>query len=82
MSKFTLTRRDFGFPRPHIIRLMVGQIQTVATDWVQRDGLYFAKNPAQAKAAIQQLLILARQHIVEALVLPELSVPEGCINSC
>ncbi|MEK6257339.1 MAG: PUA domain-containing protein [Planctomycetota bacterium] len=81
MASEIVIQKDFGLPRPRSIRLMVAQIETFGPDWELRDGLYFQRNVRQVQKTVEQFLTLAKQHTVETIVLPELSVPVECIDT-
>ncbi len=75
-----VTLKDFALPRPHSIRLMVAQFDTGGADWECRNGLFYLRDVTRVRKTIEELLTVAKQKNVGAIILPELSVPVECIE--
>ncbi len=81
MATLTPNIIDLGALPPGIVKLMIAQPMSVHTDWIIRDGLYCHREPAKVHKSIEHLLTIAKQHTVEVIVFPELSVPAEAIGS-
>jgi predicted amidohydrolase len=77
---YRLAVQDLGFERPHLVRVMIGQMRSCLADWSRHDGLYFHKDVAKTASVICQFLRHAETWKVGLIVLPELGVPRQCID--
>jgi hypothetical protein len=71
---------DFSVTRPASVRLMIAQAAWPASQWREEAGLFFHENIRNAQEALERALSYARQSAVEIVVLPELSLPQECID--
>ena len=77
MNLFTYNAR---FARPKTVRVFVPRVSTTEADWLQTSGLLVRRSLPAVKHWLEQTLTEARQLAVDAVILPELSVPESCIE--
>jgi predicted amidohydrolase len=66
---------DLDQLRPRRARLLLAQPFFESADWARRNGLYFLRDPTKHRESLRQVLAGAREHTVDIVVLPELSVP-------
>lgn len=75
----TVRTIDLQNPPPAMARLLIAQARWDIGDFERRDGLYFFRNVDVARQFVDRILGQARQHLVNLVVFPELSVPESLI---
>ena len=80
MSAYHITIEDVNFERRHRIRILIGQLRSSESDWVQRSGLYFPSESANTANYLRQFLSQAETANVKLILLPELSVPADCVE--
>ncbi len=71
---------DFGLNRPVSARILIAQAFWPTTQWKDESGLVFHADLLQAQQSIERVLAQARQATVDMVILPELAVPEECLQ--
>ena len=79
-TEYRVRRADLNKPRPAKVRIFIGQIRASQSEWSDSGGLLYYKEPSKVLERLRQLLFQAKQLSVGLLVLPELSVPEECLE--
>ncbi|PIQ23923.1 hypothetical protein COW64_21605 [bacterium (Candidatus Blackallbacteria) CG18_big_fil_WC_8_21_14_2_50_49_26] len=71
-----ISSKDLSSIRPKQIRVLIAQGNTTMSNWKEDKGLYYPINLIHFEDWLQNVIIKAKQHLVDLLILPELSVPQ------
>ncbi len=71
---------DLGQKRVEKPKLLLTQPTWLTEDWREVDGLYFHNEETKARSFVTEMLEVARELKVTAVLFPELSIPESLIT--
>jgi len=78
-NAFGVETIGLDFPRPRTIRLLLARFVSDSTFWTRRGGLLHVADDKLFEPQISSAISAARRTAANALVLPELSVPESMV---
>jgi hypothetical protein len=79
-AEWHISTVDMGLARPKTVRIMLVQTQWHEHDFVRKDGLAFIRDASENGHLLERVLARARQGTCDAVLLPELSVHEDCVE--
>jgi predicted amidohydrolase/GTPase SAR1 family protein len=76
----SIERTTFDFARPRTIRLLLPQYRGQSSYWTRHDGLFHPSDGAAVEEQIVAIVATARRVAANAVILPELGVPESLVH--